>query len=136
MDARAGGQFEYIWRNSELSDEVDPAPEKYAAYAEHRMKGHVIEADPPRRMVNSWDESGDTPNEVILELAEMGDKAIFNLVHWRLSGRAGMVSVGAGWHAHLDIHQDSLEGREPQPFWATPTRAEQAYEGRKHAGHN
>src|SRR3546814_6890859 len=46
MDARAGGQFEYIWRNSELSDEVDPAPEKYAAYAEHRMKGHVIEADP------------------------------------------------------------------------------------------
>ncbi|HEY9553827.1 SRPBCC family protein [Allosphingosinicella sp.] len=130
MDARAGGQFEYIWRNSELSDEVDPAPEKYAAYAEHRMKGHVIEADPPRRLVHSWDESGDTPNEVIFELAEMGDKVLFTLVHRRLSGRAGMLSVGAGWHAHLDILQARLEGRDPPPFWATHTRAEQEYERR------
>src|SRR3546814_1042235 len=72
--------------------------------------GHVIEADPPRRLVHSWDESGDTPNEVIFELAEMGDKVLFTLVHRRLSGRAGMLSVGAGWHAHLDILQDRQSG--------------------------
>src|SRR3546814_4540046 len=63
----------------------------------------------PICLVHSWDESGDTPNEVIFELAEMGDKVLFTLVHRRLSGRAGMLSVGAGWHAHLDILQARLE---------------------------
>ena len=43
MDARPGGAFEYVWRNSELAGNDDPVPEKYAAYAEHRMTGHVID---------------------------------------------------------------------------------------------
>src|SRR3546814_18742698 len=135
MDARAGGQFEYMWRNSELSDEVDPAPEKYAAYAEHRMKGHVIEADPPRRLVHSWDESGDTPNEVIFELAEMGDKVLFTLVHRRLSGRAGMLSVGAGWHPHVALLPARPDARDPPPDWAKHTMAEHEDERRIRSDH-
>ena len=129
MDARPGGDFEYVWRNSELSREGDdPVPEKYAAYAEHRMKGHVIEADPPRRLVHNWDEYGDTPNEVTFELAERGDKVLLTLTHRRLSGRQGMLSVGAGWHTHLDILQATLEGRDPPAFWRNHMRIERDYE--------
>ena len=128
MDARPGGAFEYVWRNSELAGNDDPVPEKYAAYAEHRMTGHVIEADPPRRLVHNWDENGETPNEVIFELAERGDKVLLTLTHKRLSGPAGMRGVGAGWHTHLDILQAKLEGRDPPPFWRTHTRIEQDYE--------
>lgn len=130
MDVRPGGEFEYIWRNSELTDHDDPAPEKYAAYAEHRMKGRIIEADPPRRLVHGWDESGDTPNEVIFELAERGDKVLLTLTHRRLSSRSGVLSVAGGWHTHLDILQARLEGRDPPPFWATHARIEQEYDSR------
>ena len=130
MDVRAGGEFEYVWRNSELTENDDPPPEKYAAYAEHRMKGHIIEADPPRRLVHSWDEEGDSPNEVTFELSERGDKVLLSLTHRRLSGRKGMLSVAGGWHVHLDILEARLEGREPPPFWRTHNRVEQEYESR------
>jgi uncharacterized protein YndB with AHSA1/START domain len=130
MDVRPGGEFEYIWRNSEFTDHDDPAPEKYAGHAEHRMKGHVTEADPPRRLVHTFDEYGETPNEVTFELAERGDNVLLTLTHRRLSGRAGMLSVGAGWHAHLDLLQARLEGRDPPPFWKTHERAAQDYERR------
>jgi uncharacterized protein YndB with AHSA1/START domain len=130
MDVRPGGEFEYVWRNSELTEHDDPAPEKYAGHAEHRMKGHVVEADPPRRLVHTFDEYGTTPNEVTLELAERGDKVLLTLTHRRLSGRAGMLSVGAGWHTHLDILQARLEGRDPPPFWKTHEGIEQDYERR------
>jgi len=129
MDARPGGKFEYIWRNSELSENDDPVPEKWAKYAVHRMPGDIIEADPPRRLVHNWDEDGDTPNEVVFELAERADKVLLTLTHRRLSGRAGMLGVGAGWHTHLDILQAKLEGRDPPPFWRTHTRIEQEYDG-------
>jgi uncharacterized protein YndB with AHSA1/START domain len=130
MDVRPGGEFEYVWRNSELTKDDEPAPEKYANYAEHRMKGHVIEADPPHRLVHTFDEYGETPNEVTFELVERGDKVLLTLIHRRLSGRAGMLSVGAGWHTHLDILQARLEEREPAPFWKTHERIERDYERR------
>lgn len=129
MDTRPGGKFEYIWRNSDLSENGDdPVPEKYAKYAEHRMIGHIIEANPPHRLAHNWDENGETPNEVIFELAERGEKVLLTLTHRRLSGRAGMLGVGAGWHTHLDILQAKLEGRDPPPFWQTHARNEQEYD--------
>jgi uncharacterized protein YndB with AHSA1/START domain len=134
MDARPGGEFEYIWRNSELTDHDDPVPEKYAKYAEHRMKAHIIEADPPYRLVHGWDEEGETPNEVTFELAERGDKVLLTLTHRRLSGRAGMLSVASGWHTHLDILQAKLEGRDPPPFWTAHARVEEDYESRLPVG--
>jgi uncharacterized protein YndB with AHSA1/START domain len=130
MDLRPGGEFEYVWRNSELADQKDPVPEKYEVYEGHRMKGHIIQVDPPRRLVHSWDETGANPNEVIFELAEKGDKVLLTLTHRRLSGRAGMLSVAGGWHTHLEILQARLEGRDPPPFWATHSRIEQEYESR------
>jgi hypothetical protein len=41
-----------------------------------------------------------------------------------------MLSVAAGWHAHLDIFGDKLMGQEPRPFWPNHARLEQEYEKR------
>jgi hypothetical protein len=52
------------------------------------------------------------------------------LTHRRLPDRTGMVSVAGGWHAHLGILADNLDGREPRPFWSTHARAAAEYEKR------
>lgn len=133
MDVRPGGEFEYVWRNSDLTDHDDPVPAKYAAHAEHRMKGHIIEADPPRRLVHGWFESSQTPNEIVFELAERGDKVLLTLTHRRIATRGGMIDVAGGWHTHLDILQAKLEGRSPPPFWTTHSRLTGDYEARLRA---
>ena len=35
--------------------------------------------------------------------------------------------VCGGWHTHLDILVDVLEGREPKAFWKTHTALEAEY---------
>jgi hypothetical protein len=52
------------------------------------------------------------------------------LTHRRLGDRAAMLSVAGGWHAHVGILIDHLEGREPGPFWSTHARLEAAYDQR------
>ena len=49
------------------------------------------------------------------------------LVHSRLPNREEMLSVAGGWHTHLDILADRLDGRTPPGFWATHTRLEAEY---------
>jgi hypothetical protein len=36
--------------------------------------------------------------------------------------------VGAGWHTHLEILADRLEGKEPQGFWKVHMPLEEEYE--------
>jgi hypothetical protein len=38
-----------------------------------------------------------------------------------------MIGVAAGWHAHIGIPVDRLNGRAPQSFWPTHTRLEADY---------
>ena len=52
------------------------------------------------------------------------------LTHHRLGDRAAMVSVSSGWHIHLGLLEDLLEGRAPRPFWSTFARLEAEYERR------
>ena len=41
-----------------------------------------------------------------------------------------MVNVASGWHTHLDVLIDDLEGREPRPFWSTYVGLEAEYQRR------
>jgi hypothetical protein len=41
-----------------------------------------------------------------------------------------MVSVASGWHSHLAILIDNLNGKEPRPFWSTVSKMEAEYEKR------
>lgn len=127
MEVRSGGAFEFIWRNSELSPRKEKVPEKYRKYEpEARMSGHILRCEPPRFLSHTWSDG----SEVSYELTPRGSSVLLVLVHRRIASRNNMLGVSGGWHAHLDILVDILEGREPRPFWSTHAALETEYEKR------
>lgn len=122
MDLTPGGVVELTWRNGELSpDETRPdsMPE------EHSMTSRIIRVEPPRLLSFTWN-SG----EVAFELEPQGAEVLLTVTHQRLPDRNGMLSVSAGWHAHLDVLADKLAGRTPGPFWSKWTRLRAEYDAR------
>jgi hypothetical protein len=67
---------------------------------------------------------------VTFELANKDGKVLMVLTHRRLRNRAEMVSVASGWHVHVGILIDLLNGRELQPFWSSYARLEAEYDER------
>jgi hypothetical protein len=52
------------------------------------------------------------------------------ITHQRLPGRDDVLSVSAGWHAHLALLVAQLEGRETPRYWQLHTRLEAEYAAR------
>lgn len=128
MELKEGGSVEHVFRNSELTGHDGTPPPKYAAHAgESFMHGRVTACEPPRLLAYDWGE-GEAASHVRFELSPRGDAVHLTLVHSRLPNRDEMLSVAGGWHAHLGILLDRLEGREPAGFWDTHTRLEAEYE--------
>jgi uncharacterized protein YndB with AHSA1/START domain len=129
MELRVGGRVALTFHNSELSPRAEPPPEKYADCAEKSgFEGRLTRCEPPRLLSYTWGAGQDS--EVTFELTPRGEDVLLVLTHRRLGDRATMVSVGGGWHTHLGILADRLEGREPRPFWSTHARLEAEYERR------
>lgn len=116
MDLRPGGEMEYVWRNWELAQPDEVAPEKWGGKKEHRMKGHIVRVEPPHLLVHTWDEENSS-SEVSFELTEIGDKVRLVLTNRRLPNRGELVGVSGGWHTHLDVLQEVLEGAPRSRFW-------------------
>ena len=66
----------------------------------------------------------------VVELTPHGEDVLLVVMHRRLDGREAMVSVASGWHTHLEILNDLLQGREPRPFWSSHAVLEAEYERR------
>ena len=124
MEAKVGAPFELIWRNDELTNPPGKRPAGFGE--EHRMQSRVVECSPPRKLVFTWGESG----EVSIELEPKGDKVLLNLVHRRVTERAMLLNVSAGWHVHLDILSARLGEAEPLPMWDEWLRLRAEYEQR------
>ncbi len=124
MELRAGAPLELVWRNDELTD--PPGERPSGSGGEHRMASRIIEADPPRRLVIAWGESG----EVAFGLEPAGDRVLLTLVHRRLPDRNTTLMVGTGWHAHLDLLVARVSGEEPEPFWDAVNRLKDDYDRR------
>lgn len=124
MKLEVGAPFEFVWRNDELTDPPGPRPEGFAA--ENRMESVITELDPPRRLAFAWGRSGG----VTIELEPRGARTLLTLVHHRAPDRATLLSVSAGWHAHLDVLAARLGGTEPAPFWDEVARLRADYDPR------
>ena len=98
------------------------------AAEEVSFSGTVIRCEPPNILVHTWDFE-DTYSEVTYELEELGDRVRLVLTHRRLTADE-MLGVLGGWHTHLDILEDVLEGKEPEAFWKMHTAHEAEYERR------
>ena len=122
MQPKPGTPFELVWRNGELSDPPSAPPEGFAA--ERRMECRIVTFDAPRKLVFDWPGVG----EVTIDLATKGAKVLLTLTHRRLPDRKTMISVAAGWHAHLDVLVLRADGKMPSDYWASWQRLHQYYD--------
>lgn len=130
-ELKVGGKVEMHFHNASLSTkpDIDP-PEKYRDLPEKMsFGGTVTRCDPPQLLAYTWDFENEH-SEVCYELEEKGDQVRLVLTHSKLDSLGEVLSVSGGWHAHLDILEDVLEGREPQAFWKVHSPLENEYERR------
>ena len=131
LEQRAGGTVELRFRHADLSPIVEETPERYKEMeGGMTMTGQVIRCDPPRLLSFSWGGLPAKGSEVTFELEPRGDNVLLTLTHRRLTAGAEMLSVSGGWHAHLAILADNLNGVTPRPFWSTHATLEAAYRQR------
>lgn len=131
MELRVGGKVEMHFHNASLSSQADiDPPEKYRDLPEKMsFGGTMTQCEPPRLLAYTWDFE-DEPSEVCYELQEAGDRVRLVLTHRKLTSHDEIISASGGWHTHLDILEDVLNGREPQAFWKAHTPLEAEYERR------
>jgi uncharacterized protein YndB with AHSA1/START domain len=128
-DREVGGTIEMVFEHGTLSPESDDAPpDKYAKYgARVTSSGRVTRCERPHAFGFTWYEKDDE-SEVLFELAEDGDEVRLVLTHTHLRTREDVVGVMGGWHAHLDILEDLLNERVPEPFWRRFTPLDVEYD--------
>lgn len=111
MDLKPGGKVALHFHKVDLVPGNDPTPEEYRVG--HDLSGQVTRCEPPRLLAFTWGKD----SEVTFELAERGSKVLLTLTHAKLPGRDMMLNVSGGWHAHLALLGERLEGATPTPFW-------------------
>ena len=130
MELRAGGKLEFHFHNSDLTPHPEKTPERYKDCENMTSNGRVTRCEPPNLLSFNWGEERGDESEVTFELTDRDGEVLLVLTHRRLPNREEMVSVAGGWHVHVGILIDQLNGQEPKPFWSTYEKLEAEYEKR------
>lgn len=130
MELRAGGKVEFHFHNSQLTHNDEPTPDRFKQYEGMVSTGRVTRIEPPHVLSFTWGEESGDKSEVTFELTDRGEEVHMVLTHRRLPDRKEMVGVASGWHAHVGVLIDLLNGREPKRFWSTIERMEAEYDQR------
>ena len=130
MELWVGGRVELLFHHANLAPRGEPTPERYRNHDGNRKFGHVTRCEPPRILSYTWDEGAGEPSEVTFELTPAGEDVLLVLTHRRLPDRPMMVGVATGWHTHLGVLVDQLEGRDLRPFWPSFEHWRTEYERR------
>lgn len=130
VEPRVGGKVEFRFKHSNLSENDDPIPEKYKHMEGGTyFEGRVTKWNPPRLLSYTWGEDTGEESEVTFELTPAGEKVRLTLTHRRLGDDIDtLISVGSGWHTHLGILVDQLNGKDPKGFWQAHMALEKEYE--------
>lgn len=128
IEPRVGGKVELVFHNSRLTPE--PVPERWRDTEGYIGRGNVTRYEPPHVLAITWFEESGEPSEVVFELTAQGDATRLALTHRRLDTRELLLDVAGGWHAHLGVLDDVLNGRPPKRFWAAIIDAEKEYRDR------
>lgn len=130
VEPRVGGKVEFRFNHKNLSETDDPIPEKYKTMEDGTyFEGRVTEWNPYTKLSYTWGEETGEDSEVTYELIpKNNDKVLLRLTHRRLGDDPTILTgVGAGWHTHLGILEDRLNGKEPQGFWKVHVPLEKEY---------
>jgi uncharacterized protein YndB with AHSA1/START domain len=130
MDLRVGGGVKLIFNHANITPHTEPVPEKYRdAACGHPMTGRITRCEPPRVLAYTWGEADGSDSEVTFELTpESGGATRLVLTHRRLGDNRDMIlSVSAGWHAHVAILIAWLANAPVPPFWSVHAKLEADY---------
>lgn len=133
VEPKVGGKVTHHFDNNAFSDELEPTPEKYRDMPDQvTMFGEVLAWEPYSLLSYSWEEGDGSSSEVIFKLSEMDDQHIkLVLIHTKVPDSKNFkVGVSAGWHTHLNILRNILEGKKPGGFWSVHMPLEEEYEER------
>lgn len=116
MEQRVGSEFQLRFDHVQLSQTPIAPPQRFAAITAGKTTTHrVLACQPPTLLAISWGDGPD-PSEVSFELAPSGQQVRLTVTHRKLEP-SDVASVSGGWHTHLNILADRLDGHSPQPFW-------------------
>jgi uncharacterized protein YndB with AHSA1/START domain len=127
MELRIGGRVKLTFSHADLTPHRESGPEQGCGGG---FLATVTRCEPPRILSHTWGGGQDELSEVTYELTPRGDMVLLVLTHRRLANRAEAIDVAGGWHTHLGILVDRLDGRAPRPFWAIHDRVTLEYEER------
>ena len=136
MPTKVGERFEMRFKHSELSPDQAPPPEKFIEMDKsgHTSTNILLAYEPPRRLVFTFGPEARGFSEVEFRLDPEGDpkdnKVRFTLTHSKIPDRQYAVDVSGGWHSHLAILQDRVEGKVPPAFWDVWRRHDGVYDRR------
>lgn len=124
IEPREGGKVALEFDNSNLTPYGEVTPERFKDKVCGGMGGSVLVWDPPKRLAYTWGQQ----SEVMFELTPRGEQVELIITHRKLPSRADMLSVGPGWHTHVGVLIDVLNGETPEPFWPTFLALEKDYD--------
>lgn len=132
MEPRVGGEMNVVFDNSNVGPHPAQPPEKYRKYAGTFDSKHVVTIwEPPRRLGFTWDDDMNPEGSVVeFELTEEDDKVRLVLTHRRVSGVDDAINFSGGWHTHLQMLAEQLEGNPKTPFWTAFDGVEDEYRKR------
>ena len=117
MELRVDGDVELFWLHTNLdTTKPDEPPEKYKNG--HTMKARITRYEPPHVLGYTWGARADALSEVVFELSEQGNDVLLVLTHHRLPNQNDLLGVSGGWHTHLDVLVEHLNGRIAPAFWS------------------
>lgn len=122
----AGDSINFVFQNSQLGSPPEPTPEKYKEYGDGFVsEAVVLKAVKPSLFVIEWE------GKVTFELAEEGEMVKLILTHENLADSVdARIGTLGGWHTHLDILVEVVQGIEPKSFWPVHMALEKEYEQR------
>jgi uncharacterized protein YndB with AHSA1/START domain len=128
MEPKIGAKFELFFRNTDLSEVKEPAPERFKSMEKGvTMHCEITEWQKPNRLSFLWGSEG---SEVSIELKVKGHAVILTLTHRKVPNRNVVLMVASGWHTHLGFLSNRLRGEPTRPFWSTFMGLYNDYEAR------
>ncbi len=130
-DITAAGQtIKFDFRHKDLTPHDETIPDQYKEMENGAVFDiDVVKCEPPRLLVVSWPAEG-VVSEVEFRFSEENGKVRLELIQRDHGSPDQMIGALGGWHTHLDIMVDKLNGETPKPFWKTHTALVEDYSER------
>lgn len=93
VDLRPGGQYRLLWRGD----------------GDGAMDGRILELDPPRLLVHTWNERDQLESTLRWELTSEGEGCLLRLAHTFPPGQEAAPFL-AGWHDFLYALLAAIDG--------------------------